>query len=100
MFSNLAALLPLAFRSAASTTPNHTGTAVVLDSLSWITPNISALAQAIQAAGVPGQSVGVVRLNNGSAKVEYGFWGNYTEDGNPVVSDVRISRTVHVFNDR
>ena len=71
-----------------------------MDSPSWITPNISALAQAIQDAGVPGQSVGVVRLNNSSVEVQYGAWGNYTEDGNPVVPDVRVSRTVHVFNDR
>ena len=55
-----------------------------------ITPEISALTeQLLKERHVPGFSVGVVRLERGSANTEYGSWGNMTEDGLPVTPDVR-----------
>ncbi|KAM5531184.1 hypothetical protein V8D89_015154 [Ganoderma adspersum] len=45
---------------------------------------LAALLQGIDEAGVPGQSIGVVRLNSGSVDVEYGSWGQCTGDGERV----------------
>ncbi|PIL26377.1 hypothetical protein GSI_12133 [Ganoderma sinense ZZ0214-1] len=50
-------------------------------------------------AGVPGQSIGVVRLNSGSVEVEFSTWGQYTEDGDLVVPEAFTAVTVGILMD-
>ncbi|KAI0792431.1 beta-lactamase/transpeptidase-like protein [Abortiporus biennis] len=53
-----------------------------------ITPQISELAESLlESSQTPGLSVGVVHLQNGSVSLEFGSWGNRTEEGDKVTPD-------------
>lgn len=55
-----------------------------------ITPEIDAFAaDLILKTHVPGLSVGVIRLNGTDVSTEFRAWGNMTEDGEPVRTEVR-----------
>ena len=54
-----------------------------------LTPQVSDTATSLlELTNTPGLSVGVVHLQNGSATFEFGVWGNRTEAGDKVTSDV------------
>lgn len=56
------------------------------------TPEIDTIAKTLLAqTGVPGLSVGVVRLNGSDVRTEFRGWGNMTEDGQLVQPEVSIA---------
>ncbi|KAL4251706.1 class-A beta-lactamase family protein [Abortiporus biennis] len=53
-----------------------------------LTPSVSEyIEKLMQSMRVPGLSVGVVHLHNGTVRTEFGAWGNRSEEGHPVVSE-------------
>ena len=89
-----AAQVPLAYHPSTSSAADHTSGGS--RSKTAITPEISAFAERLlKERGVPGLSIGVVRLDGAHNEVltEFGQWGNRTEDGDSVEPGVsRLSR--------
>lgn len=87
--ATLLAIFPLTPGSARPHSTARDNVKLASRSASAITPEISALAESlITNYHVPGVSVGVVRLNGSSITMEYGAWGNRTEDGDLADSQV------------
>ncbi|KAI0742270.1 beta-lactamase/transpeptidase-like protein [Daedaleopsis nitida] len=65
-----------------------------------LTPEVSAYAKSLLVGGLlPGLSVGVVHLDNGSVSTEFGTWGNMTEDGDPVKPEAFLVSALGILMD-
>lgn len=71
----------------ASPSPVHAHMDSSRDESVLITPELDArIAEILKNNTVPGYALAIVRLDD--PRVEYGVWGNRTEDGDPISTDV------------
>lgn len=85
----------VAFHRPKSAVATPDGSAVITQNLR------DTIGQILQKNAVPGSAIALVRLGDDGG-AEYGAWGNRTEDGDPVTTDVshtleHVIPIVHIF---